>query len=403
MKKIVKIFLIFLFCLLIFSISKDVKANSINKIEMDTYVDNNENATVNEPWICRTNSGTELYHSYYNLGTSKIENLKVKEYGRRSNSPKSLTEKIVSEIVLFFILIIFEFIFIGLIALIDASRLHFGKEGKKMPSNLPYYRDIPCNKDLFRAYYIGYHYGLLRNKTDLFGAIILKWMKESIIRIEQKEEGGIFKKENEIIYLNANNPDTTITNKTERRLFDMLYAASHDGILESKEFKKWCKKSYSKVLTWFDNILIEQKKIMVEEGMISVRKRKILKVIKTMVYTASPAWKQEAIQLAGLKKFLKEYTLIKDKEAVEATLFEEYLIYAQMMGIAEQVKKEFKDIYPEIIKQSNFEYYDHTKIINSFIAHGIIPGRGAESKARDYSADEERGDFGKGEGGKDFH
>ena len=95
--------------------------------------------------------------------------------------------------------------------------------------------------------------------------------------------------------------------------------------------------------------------------------------------------------------------MIKDKEAVEATLFEEYLIYAQMMGIAEQVKKEFKDIYPEIIKQSNFEYYDHTKIINSFIAHGIIPGRGAESKARDYSADEERGDFGKGEGGKDFH
>ena len=36
-------------------------------------------------------------------------------------------------------------------------------------------------------YYIGYNYGLLNKKTDLLGAIILKWLKESIIRIEKKE------------------------------------------------------------------------------------------------------------------------------------------------------------------------------------------------------------------------
>ena len=82
MKKVLKIFLMFIFCLLIFSISKNVEANSISKIAMDIYVDNNGNARINETWTCTTNSGTEVYHPYYNLGKSKIENLTVSENRR---------------------------------------------------------------------------------------------------------------------------------------------------------------------------------------------------------------------------------------------------------------------------------------------------------------------------------
>ena len=560
MKKIVKISLIFIFCLYIFSISKNVKANSISKIAMDIYVDNNGNATINETWTCTTNSGTEVYHPYYNLGKSEIENLTVKENGRTyqtlsswdtsgtlsekaytcgihkitngvelcwgissygshvyevtytisnfiaelqdsqmlywtfipydfsdsigsayikvhtdfdisdsvdvwgygnyggtayvydgyiemqsdgrlatdeymtmlvkfpsntfntSNSlnhdfdyyykmaeegstkynekPESIITKIFrifAMIINFIPFLIFILVFGKIVSVINASRLHFGKEGKKMPSDLPYYRDIPCNKDIFRAYYIGYNYGLLKNKTDLLGAIILKWIKDSVIRIEQKEGEGIFKKENVIIYLNETNPSETISNETERRLFDMLYTASHDGILENKEFEKWCNKSYSRVLKWFDKILGEQKKKLIEEGKIIVEEKKTFKIFKNKIDVATPALKEEAMQLAGLKKFLKEYTLIKDREAIEVTLFEEYLIYAQMMGIAKQVAKEFKDVYPEIIEQSKFTSYDNIIIINSYAAHGISTARSAESRARSYSSG--GGGFSSGGGG----
>ena len=560
MKKILKIFLMFIFCLLIFSISKNVEANSISRIAMDIYVDNNGNATVNETWTCTTNTGTEVYHPYYNLGKSKIENLTVRENGKNyqtlsswdtsgtlsekaykcginkitngvelcwgissysshvyevsytisnfiaelkdsqmlywtfiphdfsnsigsayikihtdfdipdsvdvwgygnyggtayvydgyiemqsdgrlstdeymtmlvrfpsntfntSNSlnhdfdyyyqmaeegstkynekPVSLISKIITGIVMIFNFIpflIFAFIFIALISKINASRLHFGKEGKRMPLDLPYYRDIPCNKDIFRAYYIGYNYGLLKNKTDLLGAIILKWIKDSVIRIEQKEGEGLFKKENVIIYLNETTPDSSITNETERRLFDMLYAASKDGILENKEFEKWCNKSYSRVLKWFDTILREQKNLLVQEGMIGIEEKKSLKIFKNKIYTAAPALKEEAMQLAGLKKFLKEYTLIKDREAIEVTLFEEYLIYAQMMGIAKQVAKDFKEVYPEVIEQSKFTSYDNIILINAYATHGISTAKSAESRARSYSSG--GGGFSSGGGG----
>ena len=561
MKRILKVSLIFLFFLIIFSVSKTVNANSISRISMGIYVDKSGNATVSETWDCTTNSGTEVYHPYYNLGKSKIENLRVNENGRYyqtlsswdtsgslaekaykcginkinngvelcwgisqysshvynveytisnfiaqlddsqmlywtfipydfSNSIGSAYIKVHTDsyipgsvdvwgygnyggtayvyngyiemqsagrlsqdeymtmLVKFpdntfntsnkinhnfdyyyemaedgsvkynekskgigeTILEIFSFladllpflIFLGIwffiaIKVSKASKLDFGKEGKKMPSDLPYYRDIPCYKDIFRAYYIGYNYKLLKNKTDLLGAIILKWLKDSIIRIEKKDDGGIFKKDNILIYLNETNPEDSISNTRERKLFDMLYEASNDGILENKEFEKWCNKSYSKILKWFDNILAEQRELLVADGKLQVREKVTLKVFKRKVYSVTPGLRQEAMQLAGLKKYLNEYTLIKDREAIEVALFEDYLIYAQMMGIAKKVAKEFKEIYPEIIEQSNFRSYDNIIIINSYATHGISTAKSAETRARNYSSG--GGGFSSGGGG----
>ena len=177
----------------------------------------------------------------------------------------------------------------------------------------------------------------------------------------------------------------------------MLYEASNDGILENKEFEKWCNKSYSKILKWFDNILAEQRELLVADGKLQVREKVTLKVFKRKIYSVTPELRQEAMQLAGLKKYLNEYTLIKDREAIEVALFEDYLIYAQMMGIAKKVAKEFKEIYPEIIEQSNFRSYDNIIIINSYATHGISTAKSAETRARNYSSG--GGGFSSGGGG----
>ena len=177
----------------------------------------------------------------------------------------------------------------------------------------------------------------------------------------------------------------------------MLYQASNDGVLENKEFEKWCNKSYSKVLKWFDDILKVERDLLVQEGKINVQEKTIFKIFTSKIYTATPELKEEAIQLAGLKKFLREYTLIKEREPLEVTIFEEYLIYAQMMGIAKEVAKEFKEIYPEIIEQSKFVSYDNIIIVNAYATHGISTARSAEARARSYSSG--GGGFSSGGGG----
>ena len=274
--------------------------------------------------------------------------------------------------------------------------LSFGSEGKKIPKDVAYFRDIPCKGDVLRAYFIGYQYGLLKNKTDILGALILKWLKETKITIELKHEGKIFKKENSAINLKDTDVES-ISNDKERLMFKMLKEASKDGILENKEFEKWCKKNYTEILGWFDDVLKNQRNKLVLEGLIIEKEKVTLKVFKSKIYEATPELKQEAIELAGLKRYLKEYTLIKDRQAIEVYLFEDYLIFAQIMGIAKEVAKEFKELYPNIIEESNFNSYDYILFINAYAASGITSANTAKSRAESYSSG--GGGFSSGGGG----
>ena len=79
MKKTLKVFLIFLFAIILFSLGKCVEANSIQKISMDIYIKENGDAQVTEVWNCNVSQGTEVYHPYYNLGNSTITDLSVTE------------------------------------------------------------------------------------------------------------------------------------------------------------------------------------------------------------------------------------------------------------------------------------------------------------------------------------
>ena len=89
----------------------------------------------------------------------------------------------------------FVYMFISILIFIMSNRarkplhyLDFGLEGKKIPRDVAYFRDIPCDKDIFKAYYIAHQYGLTKNKTDVLGAMILKWLKDGLIRIEKKKQ-----------------------------------------------------------------------------------------------------------------------------------------------------------------------------------------------------------------------
>ena len=67
------------------------------------------------------------------------------------------------------------------------------------------------------------------------------------------------------------------------------------------------------------------------------------------------------------------------------------------MGIAKEVAKEFKEVYPEMIEQSNFNSYDNIIAINLYSTRAINAAMSAESRARSYSSG--GGGFSSGGGG----
>ncbi len=259
-------------------------------------------------------------------------------------------------------------------------RLNFGKEGKNL-KDVPNFRDIPCNKDIFRAYYLAYNFNLMKKQTDLLGAVLLKWLKENKITIEKKEKNGLFSKEETIIHLD---PNVEFNNSFEKELFDMLYQASKDGLLQSKEFEKWCKNHYSRVLKWFTSVLDSVASTLIAEGkLVEIEKRVML--FKHKEYTLTPELREEAKQLKGLKKFLIEFTNIKTREAIEVHLFDEYLMFASIFGIADKVAKQFKDLYPDVIQNYDFDY-DDIIFIHSFSYNGVHAASLAQSRAQSYSS-----------------
>lgn len=54
-------------------------------------------------------------------------------------------------------------------------------------------------------------------------------------------------------------------------------------------------------------------------------------------------YSDEHNQLLGLRKYLRDYSLIKEKYPIELILWERYLVFATMFGIADKVAKEFKE------------------------------------------------------------
>ena len=55
---------------------------------------------------------------------------------------------------------------------------------------------------------------------------------------------------------------------------------------------------------------------------------------------------EKARQLVEFKNFLEDFTLSAKRGAIEVTLWEDYLVFAALFGIADRVAKQFEKLYP---------------------------------------------------------
>lgn len=68
----------------------------------------------------------------------------------------------------------------------------------------------------------------------------------------------------------------------------------------------------------------------------------------------------------AFKKYMQEFSLLKDKEIPALVLWEKYLVFATAFGISEKVLKQLKVVYPEIIDMNSAMYtYSYIHIMNS--------------------------------------
>jgi hypothetical protein len=229
----------------------------------------------------------------------------------------------------------------------------------------PAFRDIPCKKDLFYANALMKLNSFGYNPTNILGSVILKWVKENKITFKKETKQGIFKEKEEYSIDLTGKP--TFTNDSEKKIFDIMYEASSDGILENNEFKRWTRTNITRFQTLFDEIEKSAEDDLRKSGHIYKRKTKEecsrKNVMDDQMY-------EDAKQLLGLKIFLKEFSEIDKRETIEVHVWDEYLMFAYIFGIADKVVAQLKKLYPEIIEQ-NVEHYNTVFMANSFASDAI--------------------------------
>lgn len=364
------------------------------KIEMtsDGVIDNDEYLTILVKFPKGTfQTSNELendFSYYYNMAENGAVN-----YHDKTN----IWNLIVSIFVFVFNILLFGLIFALVVNSSKNDKCSFGIVGNKVRKDVPNFRDIPCDKDIFYAYWVATNYNLVKKKEDFLGAVLLKWIHDGNVRVQKVTKDGLFKDK---VYSNIifeKRPDDQ--NTCETHLYDYMYEASEDGILEQNEFKKWCNKHYSKILGWFDDVLYYETLALVKRGKITYQDGKTMKMFRYKYFEVDSSMMEVAEQMAGLKKFLKEFSRIQEREPIEVSLWNEYLMYAQIFGMADEVASQFKKLYPEIITDMDtIGYtYDDILFIHLITADGIRSASDARSRAQSYSGG--GGGFSSGGGG----
>ncbi len=237
------------------------------------------------------------------------------------------------------------------------------------------FRDIPFDKDIIKAYYIGNQENIMYD-SYIMGSIILKWIKEEKIKMVQNES-GVFNK-NENYYIDLTNL-TDLKTQPEIALASIFKAAATDNKLTPKDFTKYCKKHYQQIDSWISGVKDYSKKLLIDENYIETYEENYSKKGKRKVYKYTTKLKDEFIKLKGLKKFLNDMTLIDDKKAIEVHIWDEYLIFAQAFGIADKVAKQFQKFHPE--EYTGDIYYGNYVWVNSFSSNAYRAASQARTAA----------------------
>lgn len=224
------------------------------------------------------------------------------------------------------------------------------------PKDAPWWRDIPMNGDLRMADYI-----LTRtNQSPSTGALpiacILRLIHNGCLRVNREAEGPAI--------LSFTDKHLDKVDPSSRTLYYMLKSASgEDKLLQDKEFSQWAIRNARQISDWECQNRTEALDGLANAGWFNTSKSVL-----------TPEGKEEAKRMFGLKSFLSKFTLMDQREAVEANLWKEYMVYGALFGITDKVAKQLKDIDPALFKETfhyDFEDLDSVLSASSALSRAI--------------------------------
>lgn len=213
---------------------------------------------------------------------------------------------------------------------------------RKLNKNLLWYRDIPLNGNLQEANKILNAYKYFNSDyNNLMSACILKLISMGIITIETKPNHKGKMEPNFVIHDYKEIDKQPVLMRQLYKIFKE--SAGSDRVLEPWELKSYMRStSHQSVIDQFVTTLHAKKDL-----------------------SKYPPTDKGVNEVFGLRKFLKEFTLLDERELKEVTLWKDYMIYATLFGIADKVIKEMKQVNPA--------YFDMDRVASQMADDMTLP------------------------------
>ena len=212
-----------------------------------------------------------------------------------------------------------------------------------------YYRDIP-EKEWWKLSDILEDIGF-DGQESIIRAYFLKWIQEKILIPVTEEKGLIFKKDTLALKIKSGfNND--FEEKVERKLFAMFAgAAGADGILQENEFSDYLEDTDNQ--EEFESIEEDLEELSNEYASKNDLFEKSSK--GKYSHTYSEKGKEFTAKLVKNYNYLKDFSLLSEREISEIKVWKYLLIYATLYDVADVVEKQLKQLSPELLRDAGVD------------------------------------------------
>lgn len=366
-------------------------SGEIQKQSNDTIVFSMPAISTNSMLEVRVVTEENIYEDSYNFyNNNMLDSIlqEEKEWADQANREREIGKFIFLAIIFINILILVLFIF--------KFKKYFKeyKEIKKYSfpkSDMKYYREIPNEKNTSpaKAAYLYYFKNetLMNNYiSKIFSATILDLTLKGVIELEPID--------NKNVKIKITDLEQDLS-EDEKIVYDLLEKASTNKEITTKEFEKYSKKHYESFYNQMKKISKVTKECMKSEEKIDASKEALRKkynnkigiyigltilfIMLWPVFSIIPSFiigtiacfiisiitlqkiniltekgYEERNQWVGLKNYMQDFSLLKDKEVPDLILWEKYLVYATAFGISKKVIEQLKVVYPEILNEDTY-------------------------------------------------
>ncbi|MCD7964470.1 MAG: DUF2207 domain-containing protein [Clostridiaceae bacterium] len=211
-----------------------------------------------------------------------------------------------------------------------------------------YERDIPLEGNICAIYSLLKMTGWSKSENDVIGAYLLRWLQQGTVELKNMKKGGLgglMNKEAPAVVLKTS-PDSE--DPVECELFSLLTEASGaDHILQEKEMYHWAENHFQEMKNWLNKASENGQKYMNDMGYLcNLYMPGTFHVFTVEQKAFTEGGRQQAVNLRRFQNYLKDFTLMQERSPVEVALWDDYLVTAQLFGMADKVAETFRSLYP---------------------------------------------------------